>query len=305
MSFTARAIDLALRAARLDRVDEQIAAAAHDPTVEYRAIARSRKMDKFDPPRRLLRRRSHAVQRVDGTPLHVIRHDDTPGVRVLLYLHGGGYFCGPMMLHWRSAPALAADLGADVALPIYPKAPEHTADDTLAAVVAVYDRLLDRYGAENIVVGGDSAGGGLTMSLLGIARDTGRPQPRAALLVSPWLDLSLADPAAAGLSDRDHMLTVTGARYAADWYRGDRPVDDPSISPLYADTAGLAPLHLWVGTDEILLPDCRTFIGKARAAGHRATIHEISRGQHVSALWPTVEGRCARAQMVALVDWPS
>jgi acetyl esterase/lipase len=304
LSVRARMLNGVLRMLRLHRVDEQFAAAAHDPAAMDALIAKGRKGTQLTPPKQLAKHRHHVTEQVGATPLHILGHAGTPGDRVLLYLHGGGYTTGPVWPQWATGIALTDELGCDFALPVYPKAPEHTAPEILASANAVYDRMVERYGAENIVVAGDSAGGGMTLSLLTDVRDSGRPQPRAGLLISPWLDLTMADPAAAALAERDLMLTILGARRAGEWYAGEMDPADPRISPLNADPVGLAPLHLWVGTHEIFLPDCRTFAGRARANGHRVTIHEMRMGQHVAALFPTPEGACARAQMIALVDWP-
>jgi monoterpene epsilon-lactone hydrolase len=304
LSVRARMINGVLRALRLHRVDDAFRDAAGDPAAEAELVAQGRKGLRPEPPKRLVKKRPHERFAVGSTPMHMIGHGDTPGDRVLLYLHGGGYMTGPMWPHWAVGLDLSRELGCDFALPVYPKAPEHTAVGVIAEINDVYDRMVDRYRAENIVVAGDSAGGGLTLTLLASVRDRGGSQPRAGILISPWLDLTWAARAPEAVAPLDRMLTIEGARRVGEWYAGDMDPADPLISPLNADPAGLAPLHMWVGTHEIFLPDCRTFAGKARANGHPVTIREMPKGQHVAALFPTPEGRCARAQMVALIDWP-
>jgi len=199
---------------------------------------------------------------------------------------------------------VAREGGADLAMSIYPKTPEHDHRATISAAVAAFELIAARYGEENIVVGGDSAGGGLTASLLTVLRDRDIPQPRAAVLISPWLDVSMSDPASVAQSGTDLMLTIEGAIRAGRFYAADVAANDPLVSPRFAPTGGLAPMHIFVGTDEIFLADCSGFAEKARANGDPVTLRVMRRGQHVAALFPTPEGKIARAQMLALIDWP-
>jgi acetyl esterase/lipase len=187
---------------------------------------------------------------------------------------------------------------------IYPKTPEHDHRATIAAAVEAYELVVGRYGSDNVVVGGDSAGGGLVASLLAVLRERELDQPHAAILVSPWLDVAMSDPASRAQSPTDLMLTIEGAIAAGRYYAGARETTDPMVSPRFAVTSGFAPMHLFAGTEEIFLADCVAFTEKARANGDPVTLRVMPRGQHVAAIFPTPEGKIARAQMLALIDWP-
>lgn len=304
LSVRARAINGVLRLARRAGFGPRFEAAAAQPDVLEALLSRVRRYDVVRPPRRIRRRWAHEELAADGAPLHLLQRGAAPAPRVLLYLHGGGYMVGPAALHWHGAAEIAAKGRADLAMLIYPKTPGHDHRATIAAAVAAYATLSERYGAENIVVGGDSAGGGLVASLLCVLRDRGLVQPRAALLVSPWLDLSMSDPASRAQARTDLMLTIEGAIAAGRLYAGELPTDDPLVSPRFADTHDLAPMHLFVGTEEIFLADCLGFAAKAKADGDPLTIRVMAKGQHIAAMFPTPEGRIARAQMLALIDWP-
>jgi epsilon-lactone hydrolase len=304
LSIRARMINGALRGIRRSGITDRFVAALDNPVALRAALPGIRRFDELEPPKRLRRHHLHEVVSLDGGPLHLLTPIGGGQRRVLLYLHGGGYMIGPSRIHWTSAMALCREGGADLAMLIYPKTPEHHHEAVVACASDAFDVLADRYGAENIVVAGDSAGGGLGATLLTVLRDTGRRQPHAAVLISPWLDITMSDPAAAAQEATDHVLTVEAAIRAGRFYAGDRSPDDPLISPRFATTSGLAPIHVFVGSEEIFLADCRSFAATARAHGDEVTIRVMNKGQHVSAIFPTPEGRIARAQMVALVDWP-
>jgi len=268
-------------------------------------LAKVRRYDDTTPPKRLLRKWDHEEITAGESPLHLLRHRKSESrCRVLLYFHGGGYMVGPARMHWAAMAELARDGRADLAMSIYPKSPEHDHQATIAAAVAAYGTVVERYGAENVVVGGDSAGGGLTASLLTVLRDRETAQPHAALLISPWFDLSMSDPASQAQSKSDLILPIGGLVEAGRYYAGDLDLTDPLVSPRFASTAGLAPMHIFVGTEEVFFADCLGFAHKAQANGDHVTLRVLARGQHVAAIFPTPEGKIARAQMLALIDWP-
>jgi monoterpene epsilon-lactone hydrolase len=304
LSIRARMINGALRLARKLGIGAKFDAVIDDEVALGDVLRRVRKYDVLVPPRSLRRRWTHRTETVDGSPLHVLQRSTSVGVRAVLYLHGGGYVLGPARVHWTSMAQFAEQAHADLAMLVYPKAPEHDHRAAIAAAVAAYELLERRYGAEHLVVAGDSAGGGLTASLLTVLRDRELPQPRDAVLISPWLDLSLSDPASREQAATDFMLTIPTIVGAGRYYAGSLETTDPLVSPRFASTHGLAPMHIFVGTDELFLADCRAFAARAKANGDVVTIRELEKGQHVSALFGTPEGRIARAQMLALVNWP-
>lgn len=304
LSVRSRMINGALRLARWTGLTSGFDRAMADRASLDAELPRVRRFDAELPPRRLRRKWNHEELSADGSALHLLRGDTGGGRRVLLYLHGGGYMVGPAKMHWKAAAEVARGGRADLAMLIYPKTPEHDHRATIAAAVAAYEIVVDRYGSENIVIAGDSAGGGLTATLLSVARERDLAQPRAAILISPWLDVAMSDPASRAQSSTDLMLTIEGAIAAGRYYAGALAPTDPKVSPRFAVTAGLAPMHVFVGTEEIFLADCLGFTEKAKANGDAVTLRVMAKGQHVAAIFRTPEGKIARAQMLALVDWP-
>lgn len=304
MSIRSKLITLVFAMVRRRSGMSGVGTAVDDRNKLKKAVAKLRRFDRREPPRRFGRGRRITTVGVHGGSLHVATPTTGARDRVLLYVHGGGYAFGPSSLHWRMAASIADRGAADLAMLMYPRTPESDHRDTLAAASEAFAVLLESYPADGIVVAGDSAGGGLTAALLSELRSAGRPQPRAALLISPWLDVSMSNPAAVQQAASDVILDLDAAAAIGRWYAGDTDPTDPRVSPMFADTTLLAPRHIFVGTEEIFLADCREYAERCRAAGEAVTIREMTSGQHVAAIFPTPEGRIARAQMLALVDWP-
>lgn len=192
----------------------------------------------------------------------------------VLYLHGGGFTIGSPTSHRALVTHLAAASGARVVALDYRLAPEHPYPAALDDAVTATTELLTAAATDGgLAIAGDSAGGGLALSTLVRLRDDGRPGPVAAALISPWCDLTLAGASIRGNAELDvilaeDLLTAWAAGYAA-----DTPLDDPLLSPLGADLAGIPPLLIHVGTDEILLDDARRLARRATADGVAVELH--------------------------------
>jgi acetyl esterase/lipase len=191
-----------------------------------------------------------------------------PDGRVLLYLHGGGYCIGSCRSARDLAGRLARAARARAFVPEYRLAPEHrfpaALDDALAAF-----RGLTRAGvpARRIVAAGESAGGGLALALALALREAGEPLPGGVVAFSPWTDLGMGGDSVSSRAHRDPILTLAGEREAALAYLGGRNAREPLASPLFAGLAGLPPVSIHVGSEEILFDDSTRFAEKARAAG--------------------------------------
>ncbi|WP_246795972.1 alpha/beta hydrolase fold domain-containing protein [Burkholderia perseverans] len=211
----------------------------------------------------------HGGAGTDGAPRgEWLEPADGRAVPTLLYFHGGGYyFCSPAT-HRPLVFALSRKLGARSFSVDYRLAPEHpfpaAHDDALAAYAALLEAGVD---PGSILIGGDSAGGGLALALLVALRDRGAPLPAGALLFSPWTDLAATGDTLRSNDGLDPMFSGAALGRAARLYIGGASPTEPYLSPLYADPAGLPPLLIQVGSTEVLLDDSRRFAERARAAG--------------------------------------
>jgi epsilon-lactone hydrolase len=221
----------------------------------------------------------------------------------LHYLHGGGYVLDIAGLHFETVCRLCEMLGASATIPVYPLAPEHKAPEVLAAMHALYGEVAERYGAEHLTVMGDSAGGGMGLALVQMLKAEGGPMPGAVVLWSPWLDATATAEGQAAIERKDRMLAQAGLRACGAAYGGDLPLDDPRISPLFGDLAGLPPTAIFSGTSDILLVDGQRMAAKLEALGNaRFEYHEYPDMFHVWMLLPVPEGRQALAQTAAFIE---
>ena len=188
--------------------------------------------------------------------------------RAFLFLHGGAYNAGSPRTHRKLTAHLAQATGLKVLVPDYRLAPEHPYPAGVKDALMAYGWLLaEGRTPGDIVVGGDSAGGGLALSMLLALREAGAEQPRAAVLLAPWTDLTVSSGSYEALRDKDPIITRERLAEAGLWYAGRRDPSDPLLSPLFADLAGLPPMLIHAGGDEVMREDSTRFAERARAAG--------------------------------------
>jgi monoterpene epsilon-lactone hydrolase len=207
--------------------------------------------------------------KTQSSPLHI------------LYTHGGAYVYELMRPHWSIVDALARQTGATVIVPIYPLAPEHPYTATYALLDRIYRDLLPQVGAENIVLCGDSAGGGLALGQAIALRDQHLPLPRQVILFSPWLDLTLSNPEIPPLDPIDFLLDAGALRHMGRWWAAGADPREPRLSPLWADLRGLPTIEVYQGTADLLLPDARALRDRVLAAGGQIRLHETPGAFHV------------------------
>lgn len=202
-----------------------------------------------------------------GVPCVRLDPSDTNG-DVLFHLHGGGYGGGSPRSHSELVARLARAGGASALLPGYRLAPEDPFPASLEDTLAAYRWLLDEFDGDSsrIVVGGDSAGGGLALALCVSLRDMGDPLPRGLVLLSPWVDLTCESPSWDSRFEGDPVLDHS-LREAAGRYLDGADARDPLASPLFADLTGMPPGLVQVGTHEILYDDAVSLADAATRAG--------------------------------------
>jgi epsilon-lactone hydrolase len=208
--------------------------------------------------------------------------------RAVLHLHGGAYSMGSPRTHRGLAATLSRTSRAPVLLPEYRLAPEDVFPAALDDAVAAYRWLVEDHGVEpeHLAVSGDSAGGGLAIAMLVRLRDEGYPLPACYVGMSPWTDLAGTGPSMRELDGTDPWLSAALIEPAARAYAGDVALDDPLVSPLYADLAGLPPMLVHVGSDEILRDDACRLVERARDAGVDASLGVYEGLWHVFHAFP-------------------
>jgi acetyl esterase/lipase len=202
-----------------------------------------------------------------------------PASLTILYLHGGGYVSGSAVTHRAVTGHLAARCRARVFAADYRLAPESPFPAAVDDATAAYRGLLaEGVSASDIVIAGDSAGGGLSMATALRLRELGQPLPRALALLSPWTDLTLGGLAAEAA---EILLTLPWLHEGANAYLAGADARHPLASPVYADLHDLPPTLIQVGSDEVLLEDSRRLFARLRECGVPARLEEYPRRWHV------------------------
>jgi acetyl esterase/lipase len=233
---------------------------------------------------------------------YVVTPRGTDPHRTVVYLHGGGYVAPIDPFHLRYVCRLATDLGARIVLPDYPLTPEHTWRASHDAVADLTARWATD--SEELVLAGDSAGGGYALAIALTLRDRGGPQPSRLLLHSPWVDLTTSAPETVRFTARDPWLFLGKLRAYAGWWAGSP--DDlgrPEVSPALGDLAGLPPALMFCGTRDTLAPGCRLLARRAAEAGWDLTYVERHDLIHVYPLLPLIpEARAAHRQTLEFLS---
>lgn len=188
--------------------------------------------------------------------------------RVILYCHGGGYTSGGLGFSKVLASKLTRATGLDVLAFDYRLAPEHPYPAAVEDAQAAWDHLMRLgFGARDVVLAGDSAGGNMALVLCLKLRAEGRMLPGALLLMSPWTDMTCSGESLTERADIDPVLTPEYIYAVREAYAGDLDPAQPELSPLLADLAGFPPTLIQVGTHEILFSDAERLAERMNAAG--------------------------------------
>jgi acetyl esterase/lipase len=210
-----------------------------------------------EAPTVLQKRYKTTCREVMGNRVFTFTAAKDPGTRVLIYFHGGAFIRKAVPFHWNFVSKWLNRFGGTVVFPDYPLAPEHTCREILQFAETVYLEVASDFESGSIILMGDSSGGGLSLALRQLIRDSKHPSPLHTILFSPWIDLEMTDPEIDRLQPVDPMLPADGIRLAAKAYAGDLDLTDPRVSPINGNMEGLGSLTLFTGTRELLLPGAR------------------------------------------------
>lgn len=234
-------------------------------------------------------------------PVYFLKTENKTPLKHILYLHGGAYIHQPNFFHWRFVHQLTEEMPLSITLPIYPKAPYYTYAQSYAKVLLVYRKLINEVGAENIILMGDSAGGGFALGFAQCLLEKDLPQPNQIILISPWLDITLSNPEIAQYESVDPMLSAEALRADGESYAGDMDPHYYMLSPINGEIKGLAPLTLFVGTHEIFLPDVRRLKDRLEAIDADFHYFEYPYMNHIFTTYPIPEAKKAIVQIIEII----
>lgn len=210
---------------------------------------------------------------MDGIQAERLIPLDASDRKVILYLHGGGYVTGCIEDHRMMCGLLANSTGVKVLIPGYRLAPENPFPAAVEDALKVYEWLLKQgISSANIMIAGDSAGGGLGVATVLALKDKGASLPAGVICLSPWVDLTLKGQSHITKAKNEAVLRTDVLRAWALCYTDEWNLSNPLVSPVYADFQGFPPLLVQVGSEEILLDDSLLLAEKAKADGVDVTL---------------------------------
>ena len=246
------------------------------------------KNEEFEIPKEYIALYSLETYEFDGVDIAVYNAKSTTG-KYIFYFCGGAYVDPPLLFHWTFLDRLSRGTDATVIMPVYLKGPDYTYRESYANSLALYEKLLEYIPAEDITFMGDSAGGSYALSLAIQARDALLPLPGNIVMFSPWVDMTMSNPEIPYYESIDPMIVTYGVRMKGETFAGDTPLDSYILSPINADLSGLPDMMLFVGTKEVLLPDCRLFRDKALSEGATLDYYEYEDMLHTFPIFPIPE----------------
>ena len=253
------------------------------------------------PPARIFRNFRIDSYPVNNRNVFTLQSRQAAGQKHILYIHGGAFVTNFLALHWRFLRDLMAETQCSITAPDYPLAPEHAYKDVMVMLVRVYETILQSVRPEDLIVMGDSAGGGIALALVQKLRAENVSQPGQVILLSPWLDLTLSNPEISALDPADPFIGMEGLKLAAKAYAGGDDLNDSLLSPINGSFDGLGRISVFAGTKEILVADARKLKRLLETKGVPFNYYEYSDMIHAWMFLPLPESENAKREIQELI----
>lgn len=199
----------------------------------------------------------------------------------ILYFHGGSYVAEATQKHWEFIQQIVDDTGATVILPDYPLTPKYTYKDVFEMVVPLYKEIIERIDINHFAIMGDSAGGGLGLALEEKIGEENLPMPAKTILISPWLDVRMTNPAIDEIQKNDKILNKETLKLAGIAYAGEDGINSYLVNPIEGDLSKLKNITILTGTHDILNPDVKALKEKAEKVGIFMEVKEYEQAGHI------------------------
>ena len=201
--------------------------------------------------------------------------------KVILYLHGGSYVAETSSNHWKFLEKLVKDTNATIILPDYPLTPKYTYKDVFTMITPLYKEIIEEVSTDNLILMGDSAGGGMSLALLERLSEENVEMPYKTILISPWLDVRLENPEIDNVQKYDKDLNKESLKIAGIAYAGKDGIDSYLVNPIDGDLSKLKNVTIFTGTYDILNPDVHVLEEKAQKANVELKIKEYDGAGHI------------------------
>lgn len=253
---------------------------------------------KYTLPKRLFLKNKVKEIEYKGMQLFIFNECSNTN-KAILYIHGGAYVRQPRYEHIKYVKKLAKKTAYKVYLPIYPKAPKHSFEESYDILRSLYNDI--RKSHNEVFMMGDSAGGGLALGLCQSFIEDDIKQPDELILLSPWVDISLENERIKDFEKVEPMLSVSNTKiWGRAWANGTR-LDDYRLSPIYGNCIGLKSVHIFIGTREILYPDNIILYNVLEESKVKVKLYEGIGMNHVYNVYPIPEARIALNQVLNII----
>ena len=207
--------------------------------------------------------------------------EESDNQKCIIYFHGGSYVAEATQNHWDFLENIVKDTGYTVIMPDYPLTPKYHYQDVYNMVEPLYKEIVENVGSENVILMGDSAGGGLALGLYEKMAEEAVALPVKTILISPWLDVRLENKNIQEIEKRDTILNKEALRLAGISYAGNDGINSYLVNPIDGDVSTLQNIKIFIGTDDILNPDCQLLKEKADAVNGNVEIKEYENAKHI------------------------
>ena len=201
--------------------------------------------------------------------------------KYIIYFHGGSYVGEMSEDHWNFVQNLAKDTGCTIVVPDYPLAPKYTYEDVFNMAIPLYKEIIDKTSPDNVILMGDSAGGGIALALEEKLGEDNVELPNKLILISPWLDTSMSNPQIDEVQKLDKDLNKEALKIAGIAYSGKDGKDSYLVNPINGPLDKLKNVTIYTGTYDILNPDVHILVEKAKEQNVNIEIKEYEGKEHI------------------------
>lgn len=256
-----------------------------------------------EPPKKIYSKINIEKRLVNGRNVFTLSSKKSVNKIHILYLHGGGYVHGFNKIHWNFLSTLVQSTDSTIIAPDYPLAPEFTYKDSFDMVIPIYKELVATVGHSNVILMGDSSGGGFALALAQRMKKENIDTANQIILLSPWLDIALENPEIKAIIPKDPILSLDKLVKAGKSYAGNTDPSNYLLSPINGDIEGLGKISIFIGTNDILAADSRKFKKSAELNGVNMNYLEYPDMIHTWMFFGLPESKQAIDQIVKLVTY--
>ena len=271
-------------------------------TLLPKRIDRSTPPPNHAPPKKFYQKYQIEEHNVNGTRLWLFGPRNKAARNWIYYIHGGAFVDGMMPAHWLFLERFVKRSDAIIAVPDYPLTPRANAVQAMEALTRCYEFFLQQTTPTSITCMGDSSGGGMCVVLSRQLKDQTAMLPSQLILFSPWLDISLCNPGIEQLDRVDPFLGLEGLRSVANWYSAGLGLEHPLANPMQGDHSDLPPITLFIGSLDILHPDCVEFEKSVQASSGQIELKCFPNMLHLWMFLPVKEAKQVYKQVIAKLN---